>query len=448
MVGGAGLVGSLVVPLLRERLDLTVFDLVEPSMDVPRPGVGSRPCGITRPRCQATNFLLYMAMGATAEWERRGELANPLRCQRHRPAPGTPRTTAEVGIRHAVHVSTMSVYAQLLTRRIDDEGQPPDAVEFYGLSKRLGEDVCRAACREHGMSVNSLRICLPVSAEEWRRQFLAGTQTIHTEAGDVGRGRSWRRCGFGGFQAFHISGDWRERTMNLAKAHAMLGWNVYRRPVLLSPTAPAEFSMGHLSATSAGARLPARERRRTVRGRTAPRRRNVDGRRRDLAGRRPTSAHVGARRRVRDLGRSRRCGESYQEVHVTPNNHVLHLRFDDTGRARRIGGDLTLVAGAPDDVESSTARTATGWSVRGCHPRGRPPATCSGCRSAGCDASTALPAPVLSSSSPHPFVDFHRPSEWQVLRSNHPDADTARLASLQPASPLSAGCGGGAGCRS
>ncbi len=412
VVGGAGLVGSLVVPLLRERLDLTVFDLVEPSTDVPFVQGSVRDPAALRAALQGHDCLLYMAMGATAEW------GSAESSQTHFDVNVTGlhqalRAAAEVGIRHAVHVSTMSVYAQLLTRRIDDEGQPPDAVEFYGLSKRLGEDVCRAACREHGMSVNSLRICLPVSAEEWRRQFLAGTQTIHTEAGDVARAILAALRGFGGFQAFHISGDWRERTMNLAKARAMLGWNVYHRPVLLSPTAPAEFSMGQFWRPQPEPDFrPA-----NVAVRFADGRLLVDA---TLTDDDVTSQVDGPHQRTWELGDvfeifvGRDDAESYQEVHVTPNNHVLHLRFDDAGHTRRIGGDLTLVAGAPDDVESSTARTATGWSVAAAIRVDARPGDLLRVSFGRYDASTTLPHPVLSSSSPHPFVDFHRPSEWQL----------------------------------
>src|SRR4051812_35880717 len=71
------------------------------------------------------------------------------------------------GVPHAVHISSMSVYDEVTERRIADESVPTDATDVYGLTKRLGEQVCEAAVRRWGLSVNALRLTWPTPDEKW-----------------------------------------------------------------------------------------------------------------------------------------------------------------------------------------------------------------------------------------------------------------------------------------
>jgi hypothetical protein len=102
--------------------------------------------------------------------------------------------------------------------------------------------------------------------------------------------------------------------------------------------------------------------------------------------------------------------QGYTEVHVTPDNIRIHFRFDDFEHLGRIG-DPSEVHADPDLIESSAERTEVGWIAWLRVPIAAVPGDrlrVSFCRydaSRGCE-------PVLSTSSPHRVVAFHRPWEW------------------------------------
>ena len=122
----------------------------------------------------------------------------------------------DAGVPHAVHISSMSVY-QNLTRRRLEEAEPPDATDIYGLTKRLGEEVCLAATVEWGLSVNVLRLVWPTPDDVWPawgpwttpKVLHTGDGTpIHaTAASDLGRALLAALDHRDGFQRFTISGE-------------------------------------------------------------------------------------------------------------------------------------------------------------------------------------------------------------------------------------------------
>ena len=230
VIGGSGHVGSLILPYLAEQYTLRVFDLKAPQLALDFVQGDVRDYGALETAAHGCDQLLYMAMGNAQGWN------------------GTENATAQfdvnvtglhlalraahaAGIRHAALTSSMSVYEQLGNRHVWDENAEPDAHHHYGLTKRLGEEVARAAWRQWGISVNALRLCLPVSEESWKALAAEGRQDIHTEASDVARAiLAALERDFGGFQAFMISGDYNEKRMEHKKAKAMLGWEPRMRP--------------------------------------------------------------------------------------------------------------------------------------------------------------------------------------------------------------------------
>jgi len=111
----------------------------------------------------------------------------------------------------------------------------------------------------------------------------------------------------------------------------------------------------------------------------------------------------------------REDSESYVEVHVTPDNVKLHLHFDDFTHAERIR-DIAEVAADPALIESTATRTPRGWRATARVPldaRSGDLVRVSFCRY---DATRGRAEPVLSSSSPHPVLRFHRPLEWALCR--------------------------------
>ena len=236
VIGGSGYLGTLVLPFLAQRHDLRVFDLrppIDPSLEYVH-GSACDPVALAGAVLDM-DAILYMAMGSHPHV-----------------GGGAGRIEARVtafdvnvkglhlalyaahmaGIQHAVYTSSMSVYTGKGVGRVEaDEDTPPDATDAYGFTKRLGEEVCRNACREWGMSVNALRLFQPVPEEKWLAEARRGEPTPWTTAGDTARALLAALEYRDGFQAFTISGDYGQKLMNLAKAKRLLDWEPLARPI-------------------------------------------------------------------------------------------------------------------------------------------------------------------------------------------------------------------------
>jgi len=231
IIGGSGIVGTLVLPILAKTHELRIFDLCAPqtgSYDYVQGDV--REYADLAKAAAGMDRLVYMAMGSLDWTEIRGitsafdvnvkGLYLALRAAR------------EAGITQAVYTSSMSVYSGDLLRRVfTDEDIPPDETDLYGFTKRLGEEVCQNAARRWHMHVNALRLCHPASEEKWLRETVVGTPTISTTANDVARAIAAALELQAGFQAFMISGDYENRLMRMDKARRLLGWEPLARPV-------------------------------------------------------------------------------------------------------------------------------------------------------------------------------------------------------------------------
>lgn len=117
---------------------------------------------------------------------------------------------------------------------------------------------------------------------------------------------------------------------------------------------------------------------------------------------------------------------SYFEFHVTPGNVHLQLRFPDHGAAREIrcGSADPLLPFKIDEArfESWTEVREGRWSVLSRIPWAsiveEPSASAAGrIRFSFCryDWTRGRSRPVLSSTSPHRALDFHRIGEWRTL---------------------------------
>jgi nucleoside-diphosphate-sugar epimerase len=230
VIGGSGHVGGLVLPHLAQRHTLRVFDLRPPANSDWEYIAGS--AGDLAALCQAAegmDALLYMAMG-------RKEYATPEAIVTNLDVNIKGVYLAlyaahQAGITQAVYTSSMSIYGgNLMQRYFPDEELTPDSSELYGFTKRLGEEVCRNAAREWGMNVNALRLCFPISEDEWQSTTRLGTPTIATTASDVARALLAALEYRGGFQAFMISGDYEQKLLNMSKARRLLGWEPLARP--------------------------------------------------------------------------------------------------------------------------------------------------------------------------------------------------------------------------
>lgn len=221
--------GTLVLPYLREKHDLHVFDLKPPAHS----GISYSSGSVTdyaalSVACEGQDALLYMAMGRVGQHG--VEMQSDAFDVNVKGVYLALLAAKEAGIPHAVYTSSMSVYqGKLEAREFADEDLPPDARHPYGFTKRLGEEVCRNACQRYVMSVNALRLCWPLSAEDWQQRAADGP-TLATRADDVANALLAALDYRSGFQAFFISGDYENRFMNMSKARRVLGWEPTARP--------------------------------------------------------------------------------------------------------------------------------------------------------------------------------------------------------------------------
>ncbi len=113
----------------------------------------------------------------------------------------------------------------------------------------------------------------------------------------------------------------------------------------------------------------------------------------------------------------------YLELHVTPENRRLQLRWPEGGLADFRAGRAALAdftVADPAWVESEACVAADHWRVRltvpfaclGLPPSGAPPRL----RACVCRYDCESGAEVLSSTAPLREPDYHRVAEWQPLR--------------------------------
>jgi nucleoside-diphosphate-sugar epimerase len=230
VVGGSGYIGGMVLPALAQRHTLRVFDLrppADPAWEYVAGSIGDLDALVSA--AAGVDALLYMAMG-----EKVFDTTSGITTNFDVSVKGVYLAlyaAHQAGATHAVYTSSMSVYGgDLLKRYFPDEEITPDAGEMYGLTKRLGEEVCRNATRAWGMSVNALRLCLPTPNDEWRTTTRHGTPTIATSASDVARALLAALEYRAGFQPFMISGDYEQQFMDMSKARRLLGWAPLARP--------------------------------------------------------------------------------------------------------------------------------------------------------------------------------------------------------------------------
>jgi nucleoside-diphosphate-sugar epimerase len=226
-VGGSGYVGRLVVPLLRQRFTVRVFDLRPPDGDgagngeyVPGDATGH---AAVLAALADTDAVIHGAMAA-------GDDAAAAFGASVTSVHQTLSAAHHAGVPHAVYLSSLSVYADPASRRLD-ESAVPDAIDVYGLTKRLGEEVCRAAVARDGLSVNILRLAWPTPDHLWpawgsvtppARPAGPACATAATDvAAAIAAALSYRD----GLQIFTISADELAGCWSTAKARDLLAWH-------------------------------------------------------------------------------------------------------------------------------------------------------------------------------------------------------------------------------
>lgn len=228
-MGGAGDVGALIVPLLSEHHDVVIADIRRPSgfacpfieLDVNVPET-------LHQACRGADAVVYLAMGPKSDWGSLGW----ARSQFDVSVTGlysALRVAIAEGVGRFVHASTASVFDDYLHSPLPPEG---DAVDAYGLSKALGEKVCRAALQEHPQVQGiSLRLVGPMSDAEWHafegpaRDFVtAGTDVARCFLYAIDRTPPT-------YSAVMVSGDHTNELVDSSEAERLLGWRPLARRV-------------------------------------------------------------------------------------------------------------------------------------------------------------------------------------------------------------------------
>ena len=239
-IGGAGYVGGLILPELTRHHAVRVLDLKAPSVDCEHViGDATDPATLSD-AMSGVDVVLHGAMAHKYDWT--GSVSDTADAfdVNLKSVYLALRVAALTGVRHAVHLGSLSVYRDLLRRPPVTEETPPDAVEPYGLTKRLAEQVCQAAVEEWGMSVTVLRLAWPTSDDLWP-QWLSPQQgpiTQRTESGEVIAGLAASDLAAAvlaaigrrdGYTVLAITGDHTGRLADLTRAREVLGWQPRRR---------------------------------------------------------------------------------------------------------------------------------------------------------------------------------------------------------------------------
>jgi nucleoside-diphosphate-sugar epimerase len=245
VVGGSGYVGRLIVPALADRHAIRVLDPRPPATECDHVAGDATDGSALATAMTGVDAVLHCAMPVwpgdepaqtasaqigSAQIEQAGSAFDVNVKSVHL----TLLAAHAAGVRHAVHISSMSVYRDLLDRSIEDESVPTDATDLYGLTKRLGEQVCRAAAEEWGLSVNVLRLTWPTPDDVWPAwgrpqppvllRSADGIKVEATAASDLARAVGAALEFRDGFQIFTISGDRSFRRWGIGKARRLLGW--------------------------------------------------------------------------------------------------------------------------------------------------------------------------------------------------------------------------------
>jgi nucleoside-diphosphate-sugar epimerase len=231
VVGGSGYVAGLVLPALVRRHAVRVLDRRPPPGGVEYLVGSATDYAALREATDGVDAVVHCAMGSTA-WDTPDGAAESFDVN-VKSVHLTLLAAHDAGVPHAVHISSLSVYRDVTARRVD-ESVAPDATDLYGLTKRLGEQVCRAATVEWGLSVNVLRLAWPTPDDVWPawgakeqpewRHAADGTPIDGTAATDLTAALLAALDHRDGFQVFTISGDRSARLWSTARARDVLGW--------------------------------------------------------------------------------------------------------------------------------------------------------------------------------------------------------------------------------
>lgn len=231
VIGGAGKVGRIIVPALGGDHEVIVADIVGSDQPVQQ----HVPFDITDPAAweamPPADALIFLAMPTTADPDDLSVSARQFDIS-VRGLYLALNWAGRRGASRVIYASSLSVFATPPGDRYPSGPTPPDAFRAYGLAKRLGEEVCRAAVREWGVTVTALRLAHPSTTEEWS----GPVYPTATSPGDVAAAflAALERDG-GDFLVVPVSGDRTGEYVDISETASAIGWTPCDRLTAVRP---------------------------------------------------------------------------------------------------------------------------------------------------------------------------------------------------------------------
>lgn len=233
LVGGAGLVGSLITPYLQAHHTVRVLDVKRPDQEVDFvEGSITDPDALRRGLDGMDSFITLVMKGGQGGFTRDHtvDLAIDNYQVNCLGLHLLLLTAHQLGIRAGIHTGTMSVHHRSRTWYASEDSVPLDGPNVYGLTKGFSEQICRYFSREFGMNLAVFRITGPSSRERFieRRAADPVLGVVPTDEEDLANaylaGLEFVQGGQGRFDAFFIAGDEAGEQINLSRAKALLKW--------------------------------------------------------------------------------------------------------------------------------------------------------------------------------------------------------------------------------
>lgn len=228
VIGGSGLVGSMIVPALEIENEVVVIDPVAPRFTTGADWrvVDLRNGAALEEALRGCGAVVYAAMGRKDGWEESFAWAESQFDMNVKLLWSVASASSRVGVSRIVHLSTMSVFDDYLASG-SDEHSVPDARDVYGLTKRFGELVCRAVAASGDATAVSLRLVGPTPDEEWSRftdPVLAPVITAGSDVAAAVIAALRLEMAAGSWESFTISGDGRQEVLAQATTFDRLRW--------------------------------------------------------------------------------------------------------------------------------------------------------------------------------------------------------------------------------
>ncbi len=225
VIGGAGMVGQILQPGLEAEHELFCFD----RRSVPALGKRSIVGDLSdqdavETAVQDMEAVVYLAMGMIGTDRNTCQLVDPAFDVNVRDAYRVMHSALAAGARRIVYASSLSVYRSLTSSARFDEQVPADAWDPYGLSKRVGEMICRAAAQHFpDATIVALRMINPCNEETFAAdRGRNGQQTGPNDLRNLYLAAL--RCDTPGAHVVQATGDVADDLLPNHAVNKLLGW--------------------------------------------------------------------------------------------------------------------------------------------------------------------------------------------------------------------------------